>query len=304
MDDYYNKYLKYKNKYINLKNNLEENPDKNNLEEDPNKNNLEGGADNYKYNNIKYVSETSDKLNFEVKNKDIVVLKNIDKNVLDNYMDNERISFMMNKENPFFAKPYEIQSCEDFGVNKNTKSFCQIKKNIMMDNTPTKKIYFLEMDHNRNINIIEYFINFFDKDLKNGISHDTQKKMLQYIDNFIKLLYKIENILDTAFQKKGFINNNLTYTSIVIDDEWTPYMVEYNGSHVNNKYKNMPNFIGKYFVSLIQPIYYKNEFTKKYKNGTNFSNLDAILSLFIDNIKIQYIKKSIEDRKYIDFSSL
>lgn len=302
MNTYYDKYIKYKKKYMDLKNNFYGGSGDSNKLDDHNK---------YKFTNIEFIGETPDEYKFKAGNDaTLIILKNTDSRMLDRYLSNERIFYIMNKEDSFFAKPYEIQRCDDININKNTKSICRTKKQSTMINNPINNVYFLETKNNT-ANIINIFHKIFEKEINTGLNDNSGEKMNLFIKNYISMLHIIENKLKNAFEKKGFIHDNLQFSTITVNNNWNPNLYDYSGSRINEKYNGNANFIDKYFMSFLQFQYHINELMKNNKDSklillgnSTVDNLKNILALFYDNFKIQYIKKKIENHQAIIFSEL
>ena len=269
-NNYVDKYLKYKNKYLHLKNHI-------------------GGT----YNNLIYLGEGAESMAFRMDDgKVLKIIKNYNNRISD--LEKDIMNKLSDLNTINFPKFYSIGTCKSLvEVNANLTSFC-IDDNV---NEPNANTYqYIIMDEIQGKDMINIFYGLFKDNLSNEIDindNEIKNKLNNYAKIFLNSLIKITSSLKLANDRYGFRHNDFDFRNCYIDNNNNPVIFDFGSSTINNnnvlECKDIMGFINS---TLNESYYIKHSNVTKYYPNSLDDN--QFMTKIINNCKklITELKKN------------
>lgn len=230
---YQEKYLKYKAKYLKLKNLLQ------------------GGG----LEILEYLGQGADNIAFKLKDGKVIrIMKNCGK-----LEETERtiLTELTGKAPKYFVRIYLVGKCTDLRdkISKDMKTFCDaIGENMCEYN-------YVILDRAYGTNYSNFFFAQF-KDLILADDFDeqiTRPDVIAKINDFAEksknyIIKIIEGLTDANVKLNGFRHGDFNYRNCFIDDEFNPTIFDFGGSSINNTVTPESSDIFNYLKQIITDV--------------------------------------------------
>lgn len=206
--DYYTKYLKYKTKYLELKNQI-------------------GG----RYQNLTFLGEGAESVVYKTSdNKALKIMKKAE-----NFMsptESAIITKIQELNLPNFPKYYLFGKCKSLvDPDKDTTEFC-------INDDEGKEYQYIIMDTIEGEDMMTLFYKTFSRyfiseqiDFQSDDYNNTKE---YYIIFLLKVCLKIVQVLKDANEKFGFRHNDFDYRNCMIKEDGTPIIIDFGSSSMND----------------------------------------------------------------------
>jgi tRNA A-37 threonylcarbamoyl transferase component Bud32 len=204
MIDYYQKYIKYKIKYITLSEKI-----------------------NGTYSNLSYLGQGAESIVFKMQDGKVLKIYKNFKNENENVIINELIKYNF----PNFPKYHALGQCKNKDLITNeTKTFC-------IKDTGTNYTYnYIIMDEIKGNDMLDIFFTTFQKYLLQDIkiAIDLEKEINMFCKFFLKITIKIAEALQIAYKEINFRHNDLDFRNCLIEGD-IPTILDFGQAtiHIN-----------------------------------------------------------------------
>lgn len=284
---FYKRYLKYKSKYINLKNKI-------------------GGS----FKIIGYLGSGAENMAFDIGNNRILRVR---KNCEDLGAEIEILNIIKQVNPKYFVKIYDIGKCTDLKTKfDNIKSIKEICNNVSGD---ICNYHYVIMENANGINIIEYIIKYLNKNFNN-----INNELINLDDNDIKILLNdliiyilqifekiCDGLIDAQIKIPNFYHGDLNYRNVFINESTNePIIFDFGASkiirneqpldilnYIKDTNNNISDFISKNsdmfknnIKNIVEYIINKYNFLDLYekrKNSQNYTFLDINVDVKFTN---------------------
>lgn len=256
---YYKKYIKYKNRYINLRNLCGGNP----------------------FLNVKYLGSGAENMGFDIGNNQVLrIRKNCEK------LKQTEIEILnkIKKDSPrYFVKIYEIGTCKDLKTKfENIESVSEICNNISGD---LCDYTYVIMEKANGINIIDYILKYLDTTftkindtILNLVDNDTKVLLNDLIIYLLQIFERIcDGLIDAQSKFLNFYHGDLNYRNVFINDSTLdPTIFDFGASSdkINNKSLDILNYIQDIYSNIPDLINLKSDIFKQ--------NIKNIMTYILD----------------------
>lgn len=241
--NYYNKYLKYKNKYNIIKN--------------------QSGGANTDLLNIKYIKQGADTILYRIEGTDRVIkIMKTSKFWKDNELD---VYLEIIKRTTFKDKNIDINFPYIYMLGQmNVPNMALINETTTSINLNTIKSddtiirCFIIMDYINGKSIIDIFIFYFQHYINNGVTKDAEYESVKqiFIDVFLDITKKLIYIFQTTNILFGFRHKDFDFRNCLILEDNTPVLLDFGESSINSSLELFCTDLRAFILSFFNLSYY------------------------------------------------
>ncbi len=256
---YYKKYIKYKNRYINLRNLCGGNP----------------------FLNVKYLSSGAENMGFDIGNNQVLRIRKDCEKLQQTEI--EILNKIIINSPRYFVKIYKIGSCKDLKTKfENKESVTEICNNISGD---LCDYTYVIMENANGINIIDYILKYLDNTftkindtILNLEDNDTRVLLNDLIIYLLQIFEKIcDGLIDAQSKIPKFYHGDLNYRNVFINDSTLdPTIFDFGASSdkINNNSLDILNYIKDIYSNIPDLIKHKSDIFKQ--------NIKNIMTYILD----------------------